>query len=316
MFDVICVGEMVIDFLPGEQPGHYLRNAGGAPANVAIAIARNDLRSGFIGKMGNDDFGRFLVDTLIENKVAYLGGELTDDAVTTMAFVSLDAHGDRSFTFARKPGADMLLHPADIDEQIIRNCKIVHAGSCSLSASPADAATSQAMKYGKSQGKLISFDVNYRNLLWSNQTEKAVQKIREVLPLVNLLKISEEETELFGGEEQIPDLMKENGITLLIMTRGPRGAKAYWQEEIIDVPGLPGGAVDATGAGDAFWGAFLSTLLNQDVTQPSELTREKILKAMNYGNVAGTLCVRKKGAISSLPTRTEIADYLQCEGEK
>jgi len=315
MFDVICVGEMVIDFLPGDKPGQYLRNAGGAPANVAIAVARNDLKSGFVGKMGNDDFGKFLVDTLTENKVLYLGGELIDEAVTTMAFVTLDSHGDRSFTFARKPGADMLLRPEDIDEHLIKNCKIVHAGSCSLSASPADAATLQAMKFGKSLGKLISFDVNYRNLLWNDLTDKAVQKIREVLPLVDLLKISEEEAELFGGEGQIPTLMKVNDIALLVMTRGPRGAKAYWKDKIIDVTGLPGGAVDATGAGDAFWGAFLSTLLNQDVTRPSQLTREKILIAMNYGNVAGTLCVRKKGAISSLPTRTEIEDYMQSEGK-
>lgn len=314
MIDVICVGEMVIDFLPGDKIGHYIRNAGGAPANVAIAVARNELSSGFIGMMGDDDFGRFLVATLQENNVKVLCKNLTKEAVTTMAFVTLDEHGDRSFTFARKPGADMLLNISDINPDWIKDCLVVHAGSCSLSASPAAEATRYALQLGKKYQKIVSFDVNYRNLLWDNCETVAVQKILDLLPLVDMLKISEEETAMFGGEDNIGRLMSDNNIALIIETLGPKGAKAFWRDIVIELPGLPGKAVDTTGAGDAFWGAFLSSLLNQGVRSISQLTEEIIRNAMVNGNVAGILCVRKKGAISSLPTRSEIQEYLKSEG--
>ena len=312
--DVVCVGEMVIDFLPGNEPGVYLRNAGGAPANVAIAVARNGFSSGFLGKMGDDDFGRFLVKTLEDNRVAVINKELTSEAITTMAFVTLDEHGDRSFTFARKPGADMLLSVDDVDQEVIQNAHVVHAGSCSLSASPAAEATIFALQYAKSCGKLISFDVNYRNLLWNDQSDAAMNRIREVLPYVDLLKISDEEVNLFGGENRIPQVMADNSISLVIETLGPKGAKAFFKDQVIELEGLPGKAVDTTGAGDAFWGAFISSLLEQGVTQVKQLAKPIIEQAMKQGNVAGTLCVKKKGAISSLPTGEEIKAYLEEAG--
>lgn len=312
--DVVCVGEMVIDFLPGNEPGIYLRNAGGAPANVAIAVSRNGFSSGFLGKMGDDDFGRFLVKTLENNQVDVINKELTSEAVTTMAFVTLDEHGDRSFTFARKPGADMLLSIEDVDQEVIKNSIVVHAGSCSLSASPAAEATIYALQYAKSCGKIISFDVNYRNLLWNDDTSAALKRIHEVLPFVDLLKISDEEVKIFGGENNIRQIMMDNSISLVIETLGPKGAKAFFGDQIIEIEGLPGKAVDATGAGDAFWGAFISNLLEQGVKQISQLTQPVIYQAMKHGNVAGTLCVKKKGAISSLPTRAEIKSYLKEAG--
>lgn len=312
--DVVCVGEMVIDFLPGNEPGVYLRNAGGAPANVAIAVARNGFSSGFIGKMGDDDFGRFLVKTLEDNHVTVINKELTSEAITTMAFVTLDEHGDRSFTFARKPGADMLLSIEDVDQEVIQSAHVLHAGSCSLSASPAAEATIFSLQFAKSCGKLISFDVNYRNLLWNDRSDVALKRIYEVLPYVDLLKISDEEVELFGGENRIPQIMAENSITLVVETLGPKGAKAFFCDQVIEMKGLPGKAVDTTGAGDAFWGAFISSLLEQGVTQVSLLSQSVIEQAMMHGNVAGTLCVKKKGAISSLPSHEEIKAYLKEAG--
>lgn len=139
--DLICIGEMLIDFLPGDETGIYIRKAGGAPANVAVAAARNGLDVGFCGTMGNDDFGKFLTNTLEENRIRVLCPKLLDEAVTTMAFVSLDETGNRSFTFARKPGADMFLTRDHIDRAHLTDTRAIHAGSLSLSKEPAADAT-------------------------------------------------------------------------------------------------------------------------------------------------------------------------------
>ena len=308
--DVLCVGEMVIDFLPGEESGCYIRNAGGAPANVAIAVARNGLRSGFLGKVGDDDFGRFLISVLEENAVENVCKEMTSQAVTTMAFVTLHEGGERTFTFARKPGADMLLSIDDINPEVIEQSTIVHAGSCSLSKSPAAEATMKALALAHEHGKLVTFDVNYRNLLWDGDEAAAVAAVRRILGFVDFLKISEEEVTLFGGEESLLQLMRENGITLVVETLGAAGARCFLDGEIIEVEGRKANAVDATGAGDAFWGGFLSSLIEQGVTAISTLSSKKIRLAMEYGNVAGWVCVQSKGAIASLPTKAQIQQYL------
>ncbi|MEG1061995.1 MAG: PfkB family carbohydrate kinase, partial [Oscillospiraceae bacterium] len=146
--DFLSVGEMVIDFLPGNEAGVYIRKAGGAPANVAIALARQGCDAAFCGMMGNDDFGRFLLETLRDNGVKPLVTDLTNDAITTMAFVTLNEFGDRSFTFARKPGADMFLNRSHIKDEYLDNTSIVHAGSCSLSKGDAVGATVYALQEG------------------------------------------------------------------------------------------------------------------------------------------------------------------------
>ncbi len=311
--DVLCIGEMLIDFLPGSEPNSYIRNAGGAPANVAIAVAKNGYQSGFVGKMGDDDFGRFLVETLEENGVESLCKELTSEAVTTMAFVTLHADGERFFTFARKPGADMLLSVADIKSDAIEQSTIVHAGSCSLSKSPAAEATEYALQMAREKGKLVSFDVNYRNLLWDDDQSAAADRIYKVLDHIDLLKISEEEVDMLGGEGRMAETMRVHGISLVVETLGAKGAKCFFQDSVLEIPGRKADAVDATGAGDAFWGGFLSSLLAQGVTAKGQLTPERILKAMAYGNVAGWICVQSKGAIASLPTKAQIEQYLDGE---
>ena len=313
MRDLYSIGEMVIDFIPGSEEASYIRKAGGAPANVAIAVSKNELKAGMCCKVGEDDFGRFLMDTLAEYQVEALCPELCPEAITTMAFVTLAADGERKFTFARKPGADMLLAPEDVKEEEIADSVIIHAGSCSLSASPEKEATEKALRLGAEHGKLVSFDVNYRNLMWKDDMDACAKAVLEILPYVDLLKISEEEVEMLGGENEIPGIMKKYGITLVIETLGSEGAVAYFQGEAIRVPGRKAKAVDATGAGDAFWGAFLASLRLQDVKTASELTQEIIRKAMDYGNVSGCICVQKKGAITSIPTRKEIEAYLAQE---
>jgi len=307
--DVICVGEMVIDFIPGNEPLSYICTAGGAPANVAIAVSRNGFKAGFIGKVGNDNFGRFLIKTLEEDNVDFLCRELTSEAITTMVFVTVFKDGERSFTFAQKKGADKLLTIDDIDVELIRTCKIVHAGSCSLSANPASEATRFALSKANELGKLVSFDVNYRNLLWDNKAT-AKNKVHEILPYIDILKISEEEADMVGGESNIFNIMKDNDITLILETLGADGAKCFFKDHILHVAGRKTQAVDTTGAGDAFWGGFISNLLEQNVITKEQITDDAILKAMNYGNIAGWHCVQQKGAIPSLPTREQIIKHI------
>ena len=308
--DLYSIGEMVIDFIPGSEPGSYLQNAGGAPANLAIAAARCGLDAGLCCSVGDDVFGRFLLDTLRKNNVRVLRPELCREAVTTMAFVTLTETGDRSFTFARKPGADMFLREEDVREVDIRESVIVHAGSCSLSASPAAEATVRAMDLGRKLGKLVSFDLNYRDVMWPGGEEACAGKVREILPDVDLLKIADEEIGVLGGEAAIQALMEQYGVTLVVETRGSRGAVGFFRGERIEVPGRRARCVDATGAGDAFWGGLLAQLRSRGVTRAAELTEDLVREAMTYGNVGGWLCVQEKGALSSLPTREEVERYL------
>jgi len=314
MTDVYSIGEMVIDFIPGSEEASYIRKAGGAPANVAIAVAKNGLSASMCCKVGADDFGRFLMKTLEEYHVTAACPKLCEEAITTMAFVSLAEDGERMFTFARKPGADMFLSEEEVKEEDIENSAIVHAGSCSLSAEPVASATVKAMRLAHEKGKLVSFDVNYRNVMWKDDIAACTAAVMDILKYVDLLKISEEEVEMMGGEEALAGLMEKNGITLLIETLGSEGAKAFFKGQEIRVQGRKVHAVDATGAGDAFWGGFLSSLRIQGVNKAEDLTAEIIRTAMEYGNVSGCICVQGKGAIVSIPTRAQIEEYIKVNG--
>lgn len=312
MMNLACVGEALIDFLPGAEEGSYIRKAGGAPANVAVAVARNGLEVGFCGRMGNDDFGRFLVRTLQENKVKILCPALVDEAVTTMAFVFLNGEGERSFTFVRKPGADMFLTRADVDAAHVVQADIIHAGSCSLSKGPAADATRYALESAGKAGKLVSFDVNYRNLMWDDDRDACIRAVKEILPFVDFLKISEEEEDMLGLPPE--QAAKAYNIAALVETLGSEGARCYYRGKTFTVPGRKAVCVDATGAGDAFWGGFLSCLLRSNVDSVADLTEDLVRQALRYGNVAGWLCVQKKGAMESLPTTEEIRVILEAEG--
>ena len=286
--DIICMGEMLIDFTPGKEPRSYTANPGGAPANVAIAAARNGLESAFLGILGNDDFGKLLQETLEQDGVKMLCPHMTDKAVTTLAFVTLYEGGERSFTFARKPGADILLSEEDVKENDIENCRMLHAGSVSLSDAPSKDAVLKAVKLASEKGKLVSFDVNYREMIWHD-----------------------EELSFAGGEENIPAFMDKYGIKVLIETLGAKGAKYYFEGKSGIVEGRKVKAVDATGAGDAFWGGFLSSVLMNGVKSPEDITEEIVKQALAYGNTSGSLCVQKMGGIPALPFKNDIMKVLE-----
>ena len=166
------------------------------------------------------------------------------------------------------------------------------------------------MRLGQQSGKLVSFDVNYRNLLWDDDNEEARKRILDALQYVDMLKISDEELFLFGGEDNIPHLMQQYQIAVVMLTLGKDGARCYFTNQVITVAGRPAKAIDTTGAGDAFWGAFLSSLLYQHVKSVNDLASEKIEQAMQWGTIAGSLCVASKGAIASLPTKQQIESEL------
>ncbi len=308
-YDIICAGEMLMDFTPAKEPYTYTANPGGAPANVAVAAARNGLSTAFLGLLGNDDFGKRLKATLENEGIRLLCQELTDKAVTTLAFVTLYEGGERSFTFVRKPGADILLSPEDVNEEDIAACRLFHAGSFSLSDSPAREAVALGMRLAHDMGKIVSFDVNYRDSIWQDM-DRCRDEIFKLLPFIDLLKISDEELFFVGGEENIPALMEKHNITVLIETLGSKGAKYYFKGKEKFIPGLKVQAVDATGAGDAFWGGFLGRLLMFHISSPKDITEEMVETALIYGNISGGLCVEKMGGIPAIPTREEISRRL------
>lgn len=308
--DMICAGEMLIDFTPGSNPDTYTANPGGAPANVAVSVARNGLSTAFLGVLGNDDFGKKLKNVLEKEGIEMLCPELTDEAVTTLAFVTLYEGGERSFTFARKPGADILLCKEDIKEEDISRTRVLHAGSVSLSDSPCRDAIGYAMELAHKKGKMVSFDINYRDMIW-HDIEKCKKEVEKVLPYVDLLKISDEELYFVGGEENIPSFMEKYNIPVVVETLGSKGAKYFFKGKEGIVDGRKVNAVDATGAGDAFWGGFLAFILMKGINKTDDITEENVKEALAYGNTSGALCVQKPGGIPALPTREEIEEVLR-----
>ena len=306
---ILCIGELLIDFTPVSGMAHsYTANPGGAPANVAVSAARNEVRSGFLGKLGQDDFGHLLKNTMEANRVELLCPELTDKATTTLAFVSLDEHGDRSFTFARKPGADLLLDKEDVEKVDFDKWDIVHAGSVSQSGLPERDAVLLALSKAKEKGKLVSFDINFRDKIWG--FEECKTEVLKILPMVDLLKLSDEELDFVGGRENIPNVMKEYGIAVVVLTLGGDGSVVYYGDQCETIAPMKVQVADTTGAGDAYWGGFLSCLLRQGVKSVADLSFEKVVEAGRYGAVSGGLCVQKHGGIPALPTLEEIEKAL------
>ena len=315
MISVTALGEVLIDFTDAgvSEGGQKLfeRNAGGAPANVLVALQRMGFETAFIGKIGNDLHGEFLRGTLTSNGVN-CDGLITDpDFFTTLAFVALDEQGDRSFSFARKPGADTQIRPEEIDERIIRNSRIFHIGSLSLTDEPARSATHHALELAKEAGCVLSYDPNYRANLWPN-VGAAMEQMRSVLPMMDLVKISDEECGLltdFDEPEAAAAAIVEQGASVCVVTVGGDGAYVRTAEGGEIVPPFPAGVVDTTGAGDSFWGGFLSAFLESNL-EPAKVTLADAKMMVRVGNAVASLCVRKRGGIPAMPTRPEVEALL------
>lgn len=310
-FDIVTLGELLIDFTESglsKDGGHlFEQNAGGAVANVACAAKKLLLNTAFIGKVGDDMHGRFLKATLDDVGVNTSGLVISKDVFTTLAFVSLSENGEREFSFARKPGADTALKTSEVDESLLKSCRIFHFGSLSLTDEPSRSATVFAAKRAKAAGAVISFDPNFRAPLWKSEDE-AKKRIKSVLPLVDIIKISDEETKLvtgFAEPEKAFDELLRIGCKCAVVTLGKDGAVAATSSAGAKSEAKAKRAVDTTGAGDAFWGGFLYKLIRNE--KPIEAySKDELFGALKFANAVAGFCVGRRGAIPSLPTIDEL----------
>lgn len=323
MFDVVALGEILIDFTPaGFSPsGNALfeRNPGGAPANVAAAVARLGGSAAFIGKVGNDQFGRFLKRVLEENRIDTRGLRFSGEANTTLAFVHLDERGERSFSFYRNPGADTLLTVEDLDLTLIDEAKIFHFGSLSLTHEPSRSACLAAVEHARRAGKVISYDPNWRPPLWEND-DVARSMMSLGLEMADVVKLSEAELELLTGSSDLNwgtrELM-DRGIRLVVVTLGAKGCYYRSHAGTGHLPTYKAKVVDTTGAGDAFVGGLLFQLarlggmgtglssLDLQALSASELER-----MLAFANAVGALSTSKRGGIPSMPCLREVEECL------
>ena len=311
-YDVVALGELLIDFTPIENR-IYQSNPGGAPANVLAAVTKQGFKTGFMGKVGKDSFGDFLEKTLKDLNIDTIGLKKTDEASTTLAFVHLDEMGDRSFSFIRKPGADMLFCEGEILYSMIDNCKIFHFGSVSMTDEPSRTATLAAAKYAKQNGKLVSYDPNLRELLWTNLDE-ARKVILEGFKYADYVKISEEEMEFLFGTDNLEKGAKialQTGVNILFVTIGAKGCYYAHADIFGKFPTYSVKTIDTTGAGDSFMGGVLTGILTKNIKREDILNKATLEEIVNYANAMGALATTKKGGISSMPTAEEVKTCIE-----
>jgi fructokinase len=322
MFDVVAFGELLIDFTPHElsKDGNFLfqRNAGGGVANASVAVAKLGKSTAFIGKVGADEFGVFLKDTLEMNKVNTKGLKFSTNVNTTLAFVQLDKTGERKFSFYRNPGADTTLLENEIDYDIINQSKAFHFSSLLLTNEPSRSATTAALKAAREGGLLISYDPNLRPSLWKS-LEEAREQIISVLSFAHILKISEEELEFITGSSDIYEgikLLGKYGINAVFVTLGAKGCIYSYKGGIGSVDAYNVKALDATGAGDGFLGGILYKLCSRTLTEIENMDKKEFEDIVRFGNAVGALVTTKKGGIPSMPTLGEVEDFIKVENEK
>lgn len=317
IYDVTTFGEILIDFTSQgvNEDGQmlYARNPGGAPANVAVAAGKLGAHTAFLGKAGKDAHGEFLREVLKKEQVDTSGLILDKEYFTTLAFVDVKENGERTFFFARKPGADTEIRKEEIDIDVLDRTNIFHVGSLSLTAQPARDTTLYAVKRARNKGSLISYDPNYRASLWPDE-ETAKRQMRSLIPYVDLMKISDEETELLTGEKdakKAAEALYCQGVKVVAVTMGGDGAYIYCRDGGSLVPGFQAERIgDTNGAGDSFWGGFLYKISTSE-KRLQELAKEELVEYARFGNAVASLCVEKKGAIPAMPTLVQVETRMK-----
>lgn len=316
MVDVTALGEALIDFTPMGHSGSgtpiYEQNPGGAPANVLVALSKLGIRTEFIGKVGNDPFGHHIQKVLQQYGVGTSGLVYTNDAVTTLAFVHLDEHGERSFSFCRKPGADMLLQPDEVKHDLIQQSKIFHCGSISVTHEPARSATLSALDCAQEHGVLISLDPNLRKPLWQD-LQSAKESISMLMNYADVVKLSQEELAFLTGTTDLVEGSKSIcstfGVQLLLVTLAGKGCFYRYGQFTGHVPGYVSEVVDTTGAGDAFTGALLYEII-QVGGQLDDITEPDLQQMIAFANAAGASVVARRGAIPAMPYIEDIRKVM------
>lgn len=320
---LFSIGEVLIDFIP-MQKGKALKDVqsfkrapGGAPANVAAAVARFGAESAMITKLGMDAFSDFLIEELQKIGVKTDKIKRTKEANTGLAFVSLRDDGERDFSFYRNPSADLLLSEDEIEESWFVKGDILHFCSVDLVESPMKKAHEKAIGLVKENGGIISFDPNVRLPLW-NSAEKCRQTILEFIPKAHIIKISDEELAFITGitnEKEAIENLFTGDVKAVIYTKGANGADLYTKNAKYESTGFKVEVQDTTGAGDAFIGGFLYKLLEKEVNHDNliDVLNEHHQEILTFANASGAITTTGKGAISSLPTKEEILNFISCE---
>ena len=315
MAQVVCVGDLLIDFVPtatgtglADAPA-FVKAPGGAAANVAVGLARLGVESAFLGMVGDDPFGHFLADTLRGEGVDTGPLRFTDQARTALAFVSLRADGEREFMFYRHPSADMLLTPEAVDTAAIQAAKVLHFDSISLASPNPRASALQAAQTARAAGLLVTYDANLRLPLWPT-AEAAKDGILLGLGKASVAKLSDDELEFLTGSRD-PAAVRalwHDGLDLVTLSRGSQGSTWLTPDAQADVPTIKVQAVDTTGAGDGFMAGLIFGLL-ADPTAPKDPTRLTAL--CRFANAVGALTTLQRGAIPALPTQHQVEQFLQ-----
>lgn len=315
MYDIVALGELLIDFTTCGKSAAGMRlfeqNPGGAVCNVLSAMAKQGDATAFIGKIGKDMHGAFLKKAIESVGIDTCGVIEAEDVFTTLAFVELSDAGERSFSFARKPGADTCLRASELNAELLNHTRVLHIGSLSLTNEPARGATLRAIEIAKQAGAIISYDPNYRAPLWDS-VESAKQQMRSLLPFVDVMKLSDEETALLTDREDPAEALRylnDVGVSCAVVTMGPKGALAMLRGETAMAEPHDCVRVDTTGAGDAFWGGFLHSLL-QSKKDFAALSLQDVTEFARFANVVAAICCERRGALLSMPSTQEIQRRL------
>lgn len=315
-FDILALGEILIDFThngtSSQGNGLFEANPGGAVSNVLAMMNKLGHSAAFVGKVGDDIFGKLLKNTLDELSINTDYMLVDKDIRTTLAFVANDETGDRSFSFYRNPGADMMLCADEVDEETIKATRIFHFGTLSMTHDGVREATKKALKVAKENGVLISFDPNLRESLWSS-LDLAKEQFDYGMRYCDVLKISDNEIQWFTGkedyEEGVKYLQDTYHIPLILLSLGRDGSRAYYKEMRVEVPAfVQEHTIETTGAGDTFFGSSLHFVLEKGLESLSE---EDLKEMLTFANAAASIITTRKGALKVMPSREEVEALMR-----
>lgn len=324
MADVICIGELLVEFVSTETnvslmdaPG-FVKAPGGAPANVAVGLKNLGLNSRFIGKVGDDPFGEYLRRALDEKGVDTQFLLVDPEARTTAVYVAVWDDGHKDLCFYRNPGADMMLRKAEIVPQMLEGARCFHYGSITLIDEPSASTQRILLEQARTKGLMISYDPNYRLTLWPD-VDTAKDVIQDAFRYCHLAKVSEEEWEIVSGHTDLEAGIKailDHGVELLVISFGEKGALATNGDYKIQIPALDVETVETTGAGDGFLAAMISQLLPLREEQGSlaKIPEAQVREALHFANAVGALACLKMGAIPALPTLEEVKQFREAKG--
>lgn len=315
-YDVTALGELLIDFTENGKSGQgnplFEANPGGAPCNVLAMLSKLGRKTAFIGKVGKDFFGEQLKDAITEVGICAEHLRMDEEIHTTLAMVHTYSDGDRDFSFYRNPGADMMLTEAEVPEDLIRNSKLFHFGTLSMTHEDVRKATKKAIAIAKESGAVISFDPNLRPPLWKS-LEDAKQQAAYGFSQCDVLKISDNEIQWFTGEEDfdagIQKLRSQYDIPLIMLSMGKEGSRAYYKDLRVEVsPFLQDATIETTGAGDTFGACCLHYVLEYGL---DGLDEEKLTQMLTFANGAASIVTTRKGALRVMPEAEEVRDFVK-----